>query len=190
MIAMYFSLVVVYFFIGYLFLPDEMCSTGFCFFGSLQFPPVVFIVTGILIRKGTIKAPPVSNTTPPEPEEGAKKTFSARRCVCRSYSIYSLQNSLLPHLERETVPDEAVGDCIVQDVVYKGVLYHLVHKGRCLHQPLLRLVDAEGFKLARYVRFISQDIGKTLHTGQGVCLVLGGPRFASLSNPRGLIRCI
>ncbi len=73
MIAMYFSLVVVYFFIGYLFLPDEMCSTGFCFFGSLQFPPVVFIVTGILIRKGTIKAPPVSNTTPPEPEEGAKK---------------------------------------------------------------------------------------------------------------------
>lgn len=69
MIATYFSLVVVYFFIGYLFLPDEICATGFYFLGSLLFPLVVFIIVGVLIHKGIIKAPPASEPTPPGLED-------------------------------------------------------------------------------------------------------------------------
>ena len=39
----------------------------------------------------------------------------------------------LPHLRRKAILDKAVRDCVVQDVIDKGVLYHLVHKRGCLH---------------------------------------------------------
>lgn len=69
MIAVYFVLVVLYFLFGYLFLPDEICVTGLYFLGSLLFPLAVFMIVGVLIHKGIIKAPPVAETAPPEPEE-------------------------------------------------------------------------------------------------------------------------
>ena len=69
MVAMYFVLVVLYFLFGYLFLPDEICATGFYFLGSLLFPLVVFIIVGVLIHKGIIKVPPASEPAPPKPED-------------------------------------------------------------------------------------------------------------------------
>lgn len=73
MVAAYFVLVVLYFLFGYLFLPDEICATGLYFLGSLLFPVAVFMVVGVLIHKGIIKVPPVSETAPPEPEEEVEK---------------------------------------------------------------------------------------------------------------------
>lgn len=69
MIAVYFALVILYFLFGYLFLPDVICATGLYFLGSLLFPLAVFMVVGVLIHKGIIKAPPVTESAPPEPEE-------------------------------------------------------------------------------------------------------------------------
>ena len=69
MVAMYFVLVVLYFLFGYLFLPDEICATGFYFLGSLLFPLFVFIIVGVLIHKGIIKAPPTSEPAPPESKD-------------------------------------------------------------------------------------------------------------------------
>lgn len=57
MLVSYFALVVMYFLFGYLFLPDEICATGWYFGGAVLFPFVVFAIIGTLIEKGIIKPP-------------------------------------------------------------------------------------------------------------------------------------
>lgn len=43
MVVVYFVLVAVYFLLGYLFLPDRICATGWYFGGAALFPVVVFV---------------------------------------------------------------------------------------------------------------------------------------------------
>ena len=55
------------------------------------------------------------------------------------------------------VPDKALADGVVQDVIHNCVEYHLVHERRGLHQSFLRLVDLENLKLAGGVDLPAQD---------------------------------
>ena len=54
----------------------------------------------------------------------------------------------LPFLAGVIVPDEALANGFVKDIIDNGVLDYLVHKRRGLYRPFLWLVDLEDFKLA------------------------------------------
>ena len=88
------------------------------------------------------------------------------------------------------VPYEALGYCVVQDVVGGGVQHHLVHKRRSLYVPLLRFVHLEDFKLAWPVGFGQQEPRQLFRAGQGVCLILGGSGLSPFALPCRQVRLI
>jgi len=112
MVACYFVLVVIYFLFGYLFLPDEICTTGWYFGGAVLFPFVVFAIIGVLIGKGIIKPPPpkekgghdIQQSKPsgapplhdvPPPSVISSRNFENRLLRARTEPIHFLRQQLI-----------------------------------------------------------------------------------------------
>ena len=81
------------------------------------------------------------------------------------------------------VPDEALGQGFIQDIVSHSVENDLVDEGGRLHEPFLRLEDREHFKLAGLILLRTEDVGQLLGADQHIGLILRRPGLFPLPFP-------
>lgn len=94
------------------------------------------------------------------------------------------------------VPDKALCQGIIQDVIDQSVQHHLVHKCGCMYHPFLWFVYCENLKLTWHIAYLlpdapvwlphiadSQLTGELFRAGQRLRLVLDCFAFTALSLP-------
>ena len=94
------------------------------------------------------------------------------------------------------VPDKALCQSIIQDVIDQRVQHHLVHKCGGVYHAALRLIDGKDLKLARHIAYLLPDVaarlayithsqlaGQLFRAGQRLRLVLDCFAFTALSLP-------
>ena len=126
----------------------------------------------------TLQHPPVCTTVSPVILDHV--ILQAHQAVMCSFLL----------LAGEVVSDEALADGVVQDVIHDSMENHLVHERRSLHQPFLRLIDLEYFKLAGSIDLLAQDGRQLRCTDQSVRFILSGGNLVPFSFSRCQVRFV